>query len=210
MEKMTVHRGLAELKRLDNAIDKAITEGVYITANKKSNIKIDGKTLDEHKKVIQGSYDKVVGLIDRRNRIKSAIVNSNASTIVEIAGVKMTVAEAIERKTSIQYDILFLQALKMQYSQAVGKVNKENEVLPTKLETYLQAILGDKGTAKPEEIELHTKTFLERNEFELIDPLELKKRMDQIQDSIDNFLAEVDAVLSESNAMTFIFDEEAQ
>ncbi|MDG3044685.1 hypothetical protein OE903_14905 [Bacillus sp. B6(2022)] len=37
---------------------------------------------------------------------------SNATTTIEVAGVSMTVAEAIERKTSIDYDIRYLRKLK--------------------------------------------------------------------------------------------------
>ena len=43
-------------------------------------------------------------LISRRNKIKSAIIMSNAKTVVEVAGKQMTVAEAIDKKSSIEYE----------------------------------------------------------------------------------------------------------
>ena len=209
MERMTIHRALTELKTLDSRIYNAIGNGTYITPNKRSNQKINGKTIEEHKRVIQGDYDKVASLIERRNKIKAAIVASNAKTEVTIAGNTMTVAEAIERKSSIKYDQHFLDALKAQYVRATKKVNRENEELPRKLETYLQSVLGSKEQAKTEDVEFHTKSFTERNEYELIDPLQLKEKIDKMEEEIENFLAEVDACLSESNAITFIFDEVA-
>lgn len=210
IEKMTIHRALTELKTLDARIHNAIDDGIFITANKRSNTKINGKTVEEHKSIIQGYYDKVTDLIERRNKIKSAIVDSNAKTYVDVAGSKMTVAQAIERKTSIQYEEIFLDRLKASYAQAVARVNRENEALPHKLETYLQSVLGNKDTAKKEDIEYHTKSFMERNEYELIDPVSLKEKIDKLEEEIYNFKAEVDAVLSESNATTFIFDDEEQ
>lgn len=208
MEKMTIHRALTELKTLDDRIHAAIDGGIYITANKRSNLKINGKTIEQHRSMIQGSYDKVKGLIERRNTIKAAIVESNAKTFVTVAGVKMTVAQAIERKTSIQYDEIFLEKLKASYYTAVSRLNRENEELPHKLETYLQSVIGNKDQAKKEDVDYHTKSFIERNEFELIDPMDLKEKIDKLETEIHNFKAEVDAVLSESNAITFIFDDE--
>ena len=208
IEKMTIHRALTELKTLDARIHSAIDDGVFITANKRSNIKINGKTIEEHQGVIQGSYDKVISLIERRNIIKSAIVDSNAKTYITVAGKEMTVAQAIERKTSIQYEEIFLDRLKASYAQAVAHVNRENEMLEQKLEAYLHAVLGNKDTAKKEDIELHTQSYMDRNEYELIDPISLKEKIEKLEEEIHDFKAEVDAVLSESNATTFIFDDE--
>ena len=53
-EKMTVHKALAELKLLDDRIEKAIKEGVYCVANKHSNDKIGGVPIDEYIKIMQG------------------------------------------------------------------------------------------------------------------------------------------------------------
>lgn len=208
IEKMTIHRALTELRTLDERIHRAIDEGVFIAPNKRSNVKINGKSIEDYQKVIQGSYDKVISLIERRNQIKSAIVASNAKTYVTVAGKKMTVAQAIERKSSIEYEEMLLDKLKASYARATSKVNTENEALPHKLESYLHAVLGNKDTAKKEDIDYHTKSFKDREEYELIDPLRLKEKIDNLEEEIYDFKSEVDAVLSESNATTFIFDEE--
>ena len=129
-EKMSVHRGLAEIKLLDSRIGRAITEGIYCTHNKRSNQKIQGMEIQDFKdKIIKSSFDKVEELIKRRQRIKSAIVKSNAMTDVEIAGNKMSVAEAIERKISIEHDREFLNKLKQQYSTALLNIERNNATL---------------------------------------------------------------------------------
>lgn len=204
MDKMTIHRGLAELKLLGNRITEAIESGSYFAGNKKSNKKILGKTIENYEKDIQASYDKVNSLIARRNAIKSAIVDTNAKTIVDIAGKSMSVAQAIERKNSIGYEEMFLNELQGAYRKIIGQVNKHNEALPAKLETYLQSILGNKDNAKPEDVDLYTKAFMENNEMEFVDPMNIKKVIDTMSEDINAFKVEVDAVLSESNAITFI------
>ena len=45
-----------------------------------------------------------------------------------------------------------------------------------------------------------SKPILEANELKLVDPIQTEKKIDEMEENIDNFLNEVDFVLSESNA----------
>ncbi|WP_431027242.1 hypothetical protein [Lysinibacillus sp. LZ02] len=204
LKKMTIHRALTELKMLHNRIESATGQVMAAAAHRKSETKISGVDIDEFMKNMQGSYDKVVGLIAYRNRLKALVVESNAKTIVKVSNQQMTVAEAIERKQSIQYEKELLGMMHKQYISAMQRVAMNNNALPEKLETYLVNILGNKDKQSPEEVKLHTETFMKRNEYELLDPLNVKKVIDTLEAKIDEFESEVDAVLSESNATTFI------
>ncbi len=201
---MSIHRALAELKTLNDRIAKSIQEADFIATDRKSAQKINGLSIEDYEKTIQAGLDKPMSLIERRNSIKDAVVQSNAVTLVTIAGETMTVAKAIERKTSIQLEESLLAAMVFKRRKAINRLTMENDTLSQRLESYLTEILGKKENAKKEEVELHTKSFMERNEFVLIDPLNLDKRIEELEESISNFKTEVDAVLSESNAMTQI------
>jgi hypothetical protein len=83
-------------------------------------------------------------LIAYRNRLKALVVESNAKTVVKVGTSEMTVAEAIERKQSVQYEKNLLSAMLQQYNHAIQQVAKNNDELPEKLETYLVNILGNK------------------------------------------------------------------
>lgn len=203
-KKLSLHRALSELKMLNARIDAATSDVELVRANRKSNEKINGMPIDEYKKDMQGSYDKVISLIHYRNRLKALVVASNAQTVVTIGSKTMTVAEAIERKQSIQLEKDLLAKLRRQYQRALTQVTDANEALPEKLETYLINILGSKDKQSPDEVKLHTDTFMKRNEYELIDPMNIKKIIDELTAQIEEFESEVDAVLSESNATTFI------
>jgi uncharacterized membrane protein YgaE (UPF0421/DUF939 family) len=200
---MSIHRALAELKTYDDRIKRAIAND-FVIANKRSNDKIRGKSIDEVKSQIQGSFDSFFALTENQRRIKSAIVLSNANTRVKIGGTEYTVAEAIERKAKIVHDEALLLALKNQFNSQNEKVEKENTELPQKLETYLQAILGEKDKRTVEDIESHTKAFENRNKFELIDPCDIAKQIEKLEQAVTAFKTEVDYVLSESNATTFV------
>lgn len=204
MKKISLHRALSELKMLTERIEAATKNVVLVRANRKSNEKIDGMPIEEFQKDMQGSYDKVMSLITYRNRLKALVVASNAQTTVKIGTVTMTVAEAIERKQSIQFEKDVVEKLRRQYQRAITQTTEANEALPEKLETYLINILGNKDKQSPDEVKLHTETFMKRNEYELIDPMNVKKIIETLTAQIEEFESEVDAVLSESNATTFI------
>lgn len=203
MEKMSIHRALAEIKTYNKRISSAI-EQTFIVANKKSNTKIKGMTIEEYKSKIQSNIDTIKALIENRKILKAAVTMSNAKTIVDIAGKSYTVAEAIDRKNMISTDRYFVDSMKRQYLRENNIVEEENKKLPDLLEKYLQSILGEKDKRTVEDIELHTKAFYSRNEYELIDPMNIKNYIDKYEKELDEFETNVDYILSESNATTFI------
>src|SRR5699024_6678122 len=97
-ETMTIHKALAELKVLESRIMKTVGDGTYCVANKHSNEKINGVSVEDYKKVMQGAYDKAVDFITRYKAIKKAVTLSNAKTIIKIGEEEYTVAEAIWMK----------------------------------------------------------------------------------------------------------------
>ena len=112
MEKMLVTKGLNELKLLDSRIHRKIEEGEFVGAAKVSVPNINGKmTKEAFKANAKADYQSIVDLIKRRNAIKAAIIQSNAITVVEVAGKRMTVAEAIDKKSAIEYEKTLLEKL---------------------------------------------------------------------------------------------------
>ena len=132
------------------------------------------------------------------------MVISNAENKVEIANHVYSVAGAIERKRSITLEEDFLRRLKQQYTSARKRVEDENNQLPQKLENYLESVLGDKVVRKQEDVEEYSKAFMKKNTYELIDPAGIEDYIKKLEKDIIDFKNEVDYVLSESNATTFI------
>ena len=206
-EKMTVHKALAELKLLGSRIEKAIAEGIYCVANKHSNDKINGITLDEYTKIMQGRYDKATDLINRRKAIKKAVVLSNAVTKVEVAGTEYTVAEAIEMKNhGVEFDKMLMSAMQKHYNMAQMQIKQENgKELEERADQYVTAIYGQKeGKANTADIEKVKSDFLTANQYELVDPLHILDKIENLEKNINDFMAEVDSALSVSNALTEI------
>jgi hypothetical protein len=200
---ISVTRGLAELKLLDKRINDSMQCAVIGVqqGQKKISEQFDK---DVFEKSCKSAFDSVKDLIERRKKIKSAIVASNATVKVKIGGTDMTVAEAIERKTAIKYEQTFLASCKSQLSSCLKTVESGNEKVKQRLDALLQQNFGKDAKANDSDVDSISKPFMTNNELKLIDPLGLKSKIDEMEKSIDGFLSEVDYVLSESNTITKI------
>ena len=201
---MSITRALSEIKLLDKKIDRGIqsSEFAQITVGRKG---VKGyKTTEEFEQYASSQYQSVTALIARRRAIKSAIVQSNAITDIVIGGEKMTVAEAIERKSSILFEQQLLHKLKMDFHQANNRAETENARVKQQLDRMLESNFGKDSKVKDTDVELISKPYLEQNEAKVVDPLDARKEIEKLEVNIEEFLTEVDHVLSESNTITKI------
>ena len=205
--KMSIHRALGELKTLEKRINKEISNGNFIgikmgSSNKDYNTK---ENVENFNKMVKENLQSINDLIKRRKTIKELIVQSNANTIVEIANNKMTVASAIERKDSIIFEQNLLEKMKYQYNNALVNVNKLNEKMENSLNDKIEALISNDKSLKNSDMVISlSKTYRDENEWSLIDDIKLKEIIDKMENDIISFINEVDVVLSESNATTFI------
>ena len=206
-EKMLVTEGLNELKTLNARIMRDIQKAEFIVGakNVEKNAK-PGKTKEDFSKEAKASMQSIEDLIARRERIKAAIIASNAVTEVEIAGQKMTVAKAIETKDSITYKQMLLEIMEEQYKKAVELVDKKNRAVDEKIDDLVATAYGKEGKEKVSEndYEAIAKPYKAANEYGFVDPLDLKKRIDDLHSFIDEFKSTVDSKLQISNCITVI------
>lgn len=205
-EKLTIHRALSELKIIDSRISKAIDEGVFVTANKHSNAKINGMTIGELQSFMKSSLESITSIITRKNAIKRAVDLSNATTKVTINGVEMTVVEAINLKNhGLESKLALVNAMKKQYTLAINKATSDNNTLNERAESYVIGMYGGKDTkTDPSTITKAKQEFIEMNTIDIVDGVDILKTIKALEEEIFNFTAEVDAILSESNAITQI------
>ena len=179
---------------------------LFVALLKKSSDKVGVVKKEDFEDRAKASYQSVTDLIANRNTLKSAVVKSNAVTEVTVDDKVMTVAEAIERKNSIEYDETLLNEMKRQYANATATVDKENKKVDAKVDDLLTTLVGKDSDKKlnKEDQEAVEKPYREKNEFEFIDPLGLYEKIQALEADIDGFKSNVDTVLVLSNATTFI------
>lgn len=203
---MTIHQGLCELKIIDNRISDSMRE-LVITSNRNNNDKIDGMTIEEVKSTLKGHFDRTQSLMARKIAIKSAIVQSNAVTMVTVGGVEMSVAQAIyENGEGYELKRDVLNNYKNQYATATNKVAIENgDKLDKKVENFLISTFGssEKGI-KTDEMMKAEDIYRKNNSYDLVDPNKLKETIDKMEQELDSFKADIDSALQISNATTTI------
>ena len=204
--RISITEALKELNNYDDRIKKALLRSNFIGAKKKSSDKVGVFKRETFESNAKKEYQSVSDLIANRRKIKSAIVQSNATTKVEIGGHTYTVAEAIEYKNSIEYNKLLLDAMKEQWQDATYEADKQNKKVDAQIDKLLETFLGKDSEKKVSETDLSTISdpYREKNEYELVDPLGLYELIQKLEDEINVFESEVDVRLSVSNSVTYI------
>lgn len=205
-KRMTITEGLVELKLYDSKINKAISEANFISAKKKKDKRIGRLSQEEFEKRASESYQSIIQMMANRNAIKRAIVLSNATTMVEIAGDKMTVAEAIEKRNLNVSMTNLLVNMRGQLIDIDNTINTENRKLDDQIEKLLISYYGKDAAKKvsKEDYDNIANPYKEANEYVVVDPLNLQKIYDELNQKNEAFMSSVDTALSVSNATTFI------
>ena len=207
MEKILVTQALNELKTLDSRIDRAIRNASFIVQAKTSDSKVNpAVTKEDFIKNAKASYDSVEDLIKRREVIKTAVIESNAKTMIEICGEKISVAKAIDMKDSIEYKKKLLTQMTLQRDIAKSDMAAYNITMENKIDQLVSTAFGkeSKQNIKPEDYESIAVPYRTANEHSLVDPLKLDEKIEALERYIEDFEANIDAKLQVSNCVTYI------
>lgn len=202
MSSISIARALVELKTLDSRINKITSYTQWIitkTKNKNSNC-----TEEDFRKTTLSEFQSLNDLITRRDKLKNAIMKSNSVTEVELGGNKMTVSQAIEYKKTIEYKKKLLEFLKKQRQTVTIEYESHKQRVQNKIDENVKVICGK--DSKPDEavIKSVSEGISKGDPIEIYDPLGIDKVIKELETSIEDFTANVDYVLSESNALTSI------
>lgn len=194
---ITITRALTELKTLDKRIQKLIDSSTFISYEGQFH------KSSEYVKSASSNYQSITDLLKRRQKMKAAIVSSNATTIVTICGDKMTVAEAIETKSSIKHYKTLIEKLKNQYSQANRDVETINERTRRDLDNKLNNMTKEKDAGISNLNEFSEK-YIEMHGVKLTDPIKITEKIENLEKFVREFEDEVNYVLTEKNSTTMI------
>ena len=209
MKQITVTKALSDLNVLTSRIEKETDKLTVLSTKLKSKKVLKDKNIevDDFKNEVKANYQSILDLIKNRDVIKSAIILSNAKTKVIIADKEYTVAEAIDKKNRIALETDLLMKLKSELITKSKQVTNFNDKLEAQIDKEREIMLsGDNAKNKDivktaEELAIAKR---ENNSVELVDPLNIEKVINELEDSIMSFKAEVDQQLSISNAITLI------
>lgn len=197
---ISITQALSELKLLRKRIDTVTTHAVFTTVKRANDL------TDATRFAMQAtaSYQSFTNLMHRYNSLKSAIVVSNATTKVTIGGVEYTVADAVERKRSIDMENTLLSTMKSQYTAVKNEYEKHQLAEQQRVDRLLTTELAKDAKTNVEVVQQLTITFLAQNKAVILDPLSLADKIAEMTRSIEDFETQVDYCLSESNGRTLV------
>ena len=158
-------------------------------------------------KNIQSAHDTLTGLVNRRTKIKAAIIKSNANTVIDFRGEKISVAEAIERRTNTVNQLRSTMSIMLRQHEEVQTQQKRADQQVAEATAKLEAnLFGREATSgdRTSEMELIRKTQEQNLGGQIVDPCNILSKNEQIRSELADFDGELDSLLSEVNARTNI------
>lgn len=214
-QKMTLTRALSEVATLEKRIPASITATTFVSTKKgvtkEQPVDRKYKDVQEVVETIKSQVSSTEDLIARRAKIKAAIAKANVSTIVSIAGVEMSIAEALDYRKTIEYKSQIVATARNQLHIAAQAIDKNQREMDTQIQATIQQVMGkDAGTDRnavervQEVMQKAVDTIKDQNTVSLIDPIDVKNMIETISKEVADALNEIDFALSEINAQTFI------
>ena len=215
-DKMLVTQALDERDLLVKKIQDKISKASFVDTIKPNEEKVlDARvSKDEFAKDAESAYQQIQDLIDRFQRIDAAIVASNANTTINTTYGSFTVAGAISLRSRLRgvesYDgnADFERSLQLKmekdYQTRVAVADLKNKQLQSTAESMRLSILGKDTKVKDEKPLEVVEAYVKENTTELVDPLDVQKKISVLQEKRDTLLTELDTQIKVSNATTFI------
>lgn len=204
MAKYTVTEGLVKLKlaskKITDATNYVVTGAV---ATKGANVAPGGfKNPEDFKSEVKQRLDSVAGLIAFRDKLKFAIVQSNAATRVQVGKRSLTVAEAIETKQSLTAKKALLNKMVNEWTLLERDVTNRNQNIEQRADAYVAQLFAQNTAATQAEKDAARRNFIENNTAVIVTHDSVKTAIAQMKSEIDDFEANVDVALSVVNAHT--------
>jgi len=215
-EKMLVTQALDERDLLVKKITDKIEKASFVDTIKPNEDKVYSKriTRDEYTREAESAYQQIVDLIDRYQKIDSAIVASNAKTEITTSYVKFTVAGAIALRSRMRsqgsygmdadFEGLLVGKMKNEYNERVRTCDLKNGQLQNTAESMRLSILGKDTKTKDDKPLGVVDAYVKENTTELMDPLDIKKKIETLEEKTNTLLKELDTQIKVSNATTLI------
>lgn len=215
-EKMLITQALDERDLLVKKINDKIEKASFTDTKKHNEDKVYDARVEEKDfaKDAESSYQQINDLIIRFQKVDAAIVKSNAETEFETSYGKFTVAGAIALRSRLKglggygsdadFEGNFRRKMNQEYQRRLEIAEAKNKSLASTAEDMRLSILGKDSKVKDDKPLEVVETYVKENTTEVVDPLDVSKKIDALKEKQDTLLTELDTGIKVSNATTFI------
>ncbi|MBQ3545566.1 MAG: hypothetical protein IJA34_11390 [Lachnospiraceae bacterium] len=201
-ERMLVTQALDERDLLVKKISDKIAKASFVDTIKPNEDKVYAKRIgkEEYAKEAESAYQQIVDLIDRFQKIDAAIVDSNAKTEINTSYGIFTVAGAISLRSRLRgmgayegeanFEAKLQDKLRTEYNDRIRFCDLKNSQLQATAENMRLSILGKDSKSKDDKPLGVVDAYVKENTTELVDPLEVKKKLEALEEKRNNLLTE--------------------
>ena len=214
MEKMLVTQALDERDLLVKKINDKISSANFIDTIKPNQENVFSKRIskEEFSKAAEASYQQIMDLIDRYQKIDAAIVASNANTKITTSYGTFSVAAAISLKNRLRglgkdntdFELSLRNRMMREYNEHVQVCERKNSQLQATAEEMRLSILGKDSKNKDDKPLSVVEAYVKENTTELVNPIDVNKKIEALTEKRNVLLSELDTQIKVSNATTFI------
>lgn len=215
-DKMLITQALDERDLLVKKIQSKIEKASFVDTVKPNEEKVFAArvTREEYAKEAERAYQQIMDLIDRFQKIDAVIVASNAVTKIQTSYGEFTVAGAISLRNRLRgsgsysneadFESSLQMKMERELQNCLGNAELKNKQLQSTAENMRLSILGKDSKTKDEKPLEVVETYVRENTTEIVDPIDVQKKIEKLQEKRDTLLTELDTQIKVSNATTFV------
>lgn len=215
-KKMLVTQALDQRDLLVKKICDKIRKASFTETKKHNEEKVMERrvTQKEFEKEARSSYQQIIDLIHWYDKVDQAILRSNAETIIETSYGTMSIANALALRSRLScsnaydsdsnFEGNLMMKLQEELNEKIRVMEQKNKGLQNTAETMRLSILGKDTKTKDETPLKVVDVYVQENTTELIDPLNVRKKIDELNKRRETILNELDTKIKVSNATTFV------
>ena len=215
-KKMLVTQALDQRDLLVKKICDKIRKASFTETKKHNEEKVMERkvTQKEFEKEARSSYQQIIDLIHWYDKVDQAILRSNAETMIETSYGTMSIANALALRSRLNcsnaydsdsnFEGNLMMKLQEELNEKIRVMEQKNKGLQNTAETMRLSILGKDTKTKDETPLKVVDVYVQENTTELIDPLNVRKKIDELNERRETILNELDTKIKVSNATTFV------
>lgn len=215
-KKMLVTQALDQRDLLVKKICDKIRKASFTETKKHNEEKVMERrvTQKEFEKEARSSYQQIIDLIHWYDKVDQAILRSNAETIIETSYGAMSIANALALRSRLNcsnaydsdsnFEGNLMMKLQEELNEKIRVMEQKNKGLQNTAETMRLSILGKDTKPKDETPLKVVDVYVQENTTELIDPLNVRKKINELNERRETILNELDTKIKVSNATTFV------
>lgn len=215
-QKMLVTQALDQRDLLVKKICDKIRKASFTETKKHNEEKVMERrvTQKEFEKEARSSYQQIIDLIHWYDKVDQAILRSNAETMIETSYGTMSIANALALRSRLNcsnaydsdsnFEGNLMMKLQEELNEKIRVMEQKNKGLQNTAETMRLSILGKDTKTKDETPLKVVDVYVQENTTELIDPLNVRKKINELNERRETILNELDTKIKVSNATTFV------